>query len=72
MYFTLWKCYVDALPLAVCEHSNFSERRSRVTCISPQVDYSTALADPNATHSARGKGLASKDLLRNKFTPGAG
>ena len=34
--------------------------------------YSTALAYPNATHSARGKGLASKDLLRNKFTPGAG
>ena len=36
------------------------------------VTYSTALAYPNATHSARGKGLASKDLLRNKFTPGAG
>ena len=33
--------------------------------------YSTALAHPNATHSALGKGLASKDLLRNKFTPGA-
>ena len=37
-----------------------------------EYKYSTALAYPNATHSARGKGLASKDLLRNKFTPGAG